>query len=257
MPALSVIIPVFNNAPHIGRTLESVEAAIRYLDKHMSGAGAEIVVVNDASTDGTRLIVEACARDRAHVRLLANPTNQGASVGRNRGAAAAKGDALCFFDADDIMLERHLFVAHDVLTRYPGAAVAQMRLRIDETLHPEWRKSIEDSVVFNKAIRRNAHAFIGGFLESPLFKVLPCEDVFYSQMLATFFQVAYVDEATVHHFRYPGNALDRQIEKFSRPPGAGPDSETPAERETAPKVYKLFQARMAELETKRQREAKA
>ena len=72
-------------------------------------------------------------------------------------------------------------------------------------------------VVFNKAIRREAHAFMGSFLESPLFMILPREDVFYCQTLMTFFQVGFVDEATVHHFRYPGNALDRQIEKFQRP----------------------------------------
>lgn len=256
MPALSVIIPAFNVEPHIGRTLDSVETAVRYLRKHVPGTDTEVIVVDDASADGTRAAVEGFASSRPHVRLLANPANEGASVGRNRGAREAQGAILCFFDADDIMLERHLFVGYDVLSRYPGAHAAQMKIRVDETLHPEWRKSIEDSVVFNKAIRREAHAFIGGFLESPLFKVLPCEDVFYCQMLFTFFQVGYVDEATVHHFRYPGNALDRQIEKFKRPRGAGPDSETPAERETAPKVYQLFQARMAELQAKQPSQAR-
>jgi len=250
MPALSVIIPAFNVEPHIRRTLESVETAVRHLEKHAPGVGAEVIVVDDASTDGTAAVVAAFAKDRPYVRAIANPSNQGASVGRNRGAREAQGSILCFFDADDVMLERHLFVSYDVLDRFPVMHAAQMKIRVDETLHPQWLKSIEDSVVFNKAIRRDVHAFVGGFLESPLFKILPCEDVFYCQMLFTFFQVGYVDEATVHHFRYPGNALDRQIEKFKSPPGAGPDSETPAERETAPKVYALFKARMADLHAK-------
>jgi glycosyltransferase involved in cell wall biosynthesis len=89
-PRISVIIPVYNGAATIRRALDSVAA--------QSYPPAEIVVVDDGSTDGTAEIVE---RHAGPIRLL-RQQNQGVSVARNRGAAEATGDWLAFLDADDL-----------------------------------------------------------------------------------------------------------------------------------------------------------
>jgi GT2 family glycosyltransferase len=85
----SFIILIHNNRSIIGRCL-------RTLTDHSKGLNAEIIVVDNASTDGGDQIV---AREFPHVRLLRNPKN-GCSTGRNLGASAATGDCLVFLDSD-------------------------------------------------------------------------------------------------------------------------------------------------------------
>lgn len=253
MTAISAIVPAYNAERHLLRGLDGLEASLAYLRRHVPSAAAEFVVVDDASQDRTAALAEEYASTRPHVRVLRQPSNQGAGAARNEGARRATGDILCFMDADDVALERHLFVAYDVLLAgRPDLHVVQTKIRIDEEVDRDWRAAIENSVVFNKAVRRSAHDFIGGFFEAPAFKVLPCEDVYYCMLLDRFFGIARVDETTVHHFRYPGNALDRQMRKFQHSYDSSPDAETPEQRELLPVVDRIFKARLRELEAKRE-----
>lgn len=252
MTPISAIVPAYNAERHLLRGLEGLEASRAYLLGHVPSAAAEIVVVDDSSRDRTAALAEEFARAKPHVRVLRQPSNLGAGAARNEGARRAAGDILCFMDADDVALERHLFVAYDVLAGRPDLHVVQTKVRIDEDIDPDWKAAIENSVVFNKAVRRSAHDFIGGFFEAPAFKVLPCEDVYYCMLLDRFFGIARADETTVHHFRYPGNALDRQLGKFRHSFDRSPDAETPEQRELLPVVDRVFKARLRELEAKRQ-----
>lgn len=88
-PRFSVIVPVFNGARTLGRALDSVLA--------QTCPAHEIIVVDDGSTDDTAQVV---GRYADGVRYL-HQANQGVSVARNRGVAAATGDWLAFLDADD------------------------------------------------------------------------------------------------------------------------------------------------------------
>jgi len=85
----SVIIPVYNGAPFIGRAINSVLS--------QTYPAEEIIVVDDGSADATPDVV---ARYGAKVRYL-RQSNQGVSMARNAGARAARGDWLAFLDADD------------------------------------------------------------------------------------------------------------------------------------------------------------
>lgn len=95
-PRISVIVPVYNGAATVDRALDSVAT--------QSYPPAEIIVVDDGSTDATAEIVE---RHAGPLQLL-RQHNQGVSVARNRGAAEAKGDWLAFLDADDVYLPDRL-----------------------------------------------------------------------------------------------------------------------------------------------------
>lgn len=88
-PRFSVVIPAYNAAATLARAIDSV------LDQ--TWPAHEIVVVDDGSRDDT---AEIARRYGAPVRLV-QQANQGVSVARNAGAAAATGDWLAFLDADD------------------------------------------------------------------------------------------------------------------------------------------------------------
>ena len=93
-PLISVIIPVFNRAHAVSRSVGSICAqTYRNLD---------IIVVDDCSNDDIEAAVSALGDDR--VRLIRRLRNGGAAAARNTGLAAARGDYIAFQDSDDISL---------------------------------------------------------------------------------------------------------------------------------------------------------
>jgi glycosyltransferase involved in cell wall biosynthesis len=80
-----------------------IEAAIRSLLVERESVDLDIVVVDDGSTDGTREIVTAIARDFSEVRLLQNP-RKGIAAARNTGIENMREDCrfVAFLDADDL-----------------------------------------------------------------------------------------------------------------------------------------------------------
>ena len=88
-PRFAVIIPVYNGAKTLARTIDSVLA--------QTYPAHEIIVVDDGSTDASAEIV---SRYGERVRLL-RQENRGVSAARNAGVAAASAEWLCFLDADD------------------------------------------------------------------------------------------------------------------------------------------------------------
>lgn len=87
---VSVVIPLYNQAPYIRRTLDSVLA--------QTHADFEAVVVDDGSTDGSADVVRRYQDPR--VRLLVQQ-NAGVSTARNRGVEETAAEWVAFLDADD------------------------------------------------------------------------------------------------------------------------------------------------------------
>ncbi|GGO62847.1 hypothetical protein GCM10010910_13970 [Microbacterium nanhaiense] len=92
-PAYSVIIPTHNVRPWLRQTLDSVLRQREDL---------ELIVVDDASTDGTAEFARAYAARDPRVRVLENEASGGGSA-RNLGARSAAGDFLIFADGDDLI----------------------------------------------------------------------------------------------------------------------------------------------------------
>ena len=124
-PVLSVVIPTRNRAALLAGALASVEAI------GSDRLQVEMIVVDDGSTDETRLVAE-----RFGVRLLASP-DRGASASRNHGMTAATGEFLLFLDDDDQIVPHQVRRLVDVLMGDPGlgAAFGQVQLT-DERLVP-------------------------------------------------------------------------------------------------------------------------
>lgn len=88
-PLVSVIIPTYNRAETVRRSIDSALA--------QSYRPLEVIVVDDGSTDATRGVLEAYG-DRIRPVYQANG---GPSVARNTGAAGAQGEFIAFLDSDD------------------------------------------------------------------------------------------------------------------------------------------------------------
>lgn len=91
MPLVSVIIPTFNRASTILRTLESLE--------NQSFKDFEVIVVDDNSSDNTLLEIENS--NLRNLSLLKMADHKGAQAARNMGLQSAKGEKVIFLDSDD------------------------------------------------------------------------------------------------------------------------------------------------------------
>ncbi|HEY5190074.1 MAG TPA: glycosyltransferase, partial [Solirubrobacteraceae bacterium] len=93
LPSVSIVIPTFNRAELVAGSLRSAQA--------QTGLAAEIIVVDDGSSDGTDRVVEDLARGDERIRLI-RTARAGPAAARNAGVAVAGGEYLTFLDSDDL-----------------------------------------------------------------------------------------------------------------------------------------------------------
>ena len=90
-PVLSVIVPCYNERATVAELLRRVREVP--IDK-------EIIVIDDVSTDGSRDVVAALAKEHPEIRQLLQPVNQGKGAAIRRGISEARGDIVLIQDAD-------------------------------------------------------------------------------------------------------------------------------------------------------------
>lgn len=92
---LSIIIPSYNSALTVGSLIRLINS--------QSFFNIEIIVIDDASTDGSKEVIERELQKIDNTIFLKNEKNMGAGISRNRGLKAATGKYILFFDSDDIL----------------------------------------------------------------------------------------------------------------------------------------------------------
>lgn len=95
VPTYSVVLPAYNECERIAGTLDKILAYAT-----LRGWTAEVIVVNDGSTDDTAKIVSDYARRNHGLHLLENPGNRGKGYSVRNGMLHARGEILLFSDAD-------------------------------------------------------------------------------------------------------------------------------------------------------------
>jgi dolichyl-phosphate beta-glucosyltransferase len=94
-PSYSIVIPAYNESARIPATLKEVVSCVRG-----HGWNAEVIVVNDGSTDSTAQVVLDFARTAPEVRVVENPGNRGKGYSVRSGMLQAVGEVVMFTDAD-------------------------------------------------------------------------------------------------------------------------------------------------------------
>lgn len=166
----SIIIPVYNGEKTISECLSNIQ------NMDFDKSGFEVIVVDNNSTDHTREILK-----KFDVTCLIEK-KQGASSARNCGAKYAKGEILCFLDADCIVgkdwlakIEKHF--KNDKTTALVGFCVHQKKNLADAmyiyeyNLDWEQRYCLNNNKMFaltgaNSAVRKDVFMEMGGFDES-------------------------------------------------------------------------------------------
>lgn len=97
MPAVSIIVPVYNRGALLREAVDSALAA---------DVDLEIVIVDDASTDDTPDVIASMRGPR--IRAVRMEQNGGQSRARNRGIDEARGRCMKFLDSDDLLEPSHL-----------------------------------------------------------------------------------------------------------------------------------------------------
>ena len=93
-PLVSIITPLYNAAPYISKTIQSV--------LNQAYQNWELLIVDDASTDNGPAIVRDNFRNDTRIKFYPNKINQGAAHCRNQATAEATGDYIAFLDSDDL-----------------------------------------------------------------------------------------------------------------------------------------------------------
>ncbi len=193
-PLVSVIIPTYNRAHLLDRTLASV------LDQ--SYRHFELLVVDDGSQDDTAGLVTGHADPR--IRYLRQTQNLGAGAARNRGIREARGEFIAFLDSDDNWFPDKLAQQLAVFARLPrrvglvyGGVEAVLECggrRIDVPTHRGnlLKAMLVRNVIHgggsNAMIRRSVVATVGGFDE----QLLALEDYDFFMRIVQFYEVDFV-----------------------------------------------------------------
>jgi len=112
MIRFSVIIPLYNKANYVRKTIESVLS--------QTFRDFEIIIINDGSTDNSLAVVNEINDDRIHIF---SKENGGVSAARNFGIEKALYEYITFLDADDLWLPDYLETIKGMIEQYPKEGV--------------------------------------------------------------------------------------------------------------------------------------
>lgn len=122
-PFVSVLMTCYNRQKYIAAAIESVLAS--------SYKNFELIIVDDASTDGTADIIRGFAEKDERIKVYVNDKNLGDYPNRNKAASYAKGTYLKYVDSDDYIYPNGLEVMVNNMEQFPSAGFGLCSLKPD------------------------------------------------------------------------------------------------------------------------------
>ena len=158
MPAISVIVPVFNTEKYLSRMIDSVLA--------QSFKDFELILVDDGSSDMSGHICDCYAKDDNRVRVI-HTSNHGASAARNRGIEEAVGEWITFIDSDDYVLPEYLNSMYSSGKKYNSDLVMTGLQRVSEhdpskNVVRDWQETAVDRDHIEELFDKNVLQFQKG-----------------------------------------------------------------------------------------------
>ena len=120
---LSIVIPCYNEEQRLPQTIEQIERYLEGKDDY------ELILVDDGSSDGTRMVMDTAAERNRFVRVEALPHNRGKGRALAEGVAAAKGSEILVTDADLSTPIEELPKLQGELERGAGVAIASRAMK--------------------------------------------------------------------------------------------------------------------------------
>jgi glycosyltransferase involved in cell wall biosynthesis len=250
-PVVSIVIPAHNAAKTIRQTIDSALA--------QTFTDFELIVIDDGSSDGTAEAVASVRDARVRLKFAAQG---GSAVARNRGIALARGEMICFLDADDLWAPTKLERQLEALRRHPEAGVAYAWTDlVNERSEPLFRgghvalsgRVYPKLLVYNflecgsnPMVRRSALEAAGGFNE----QLVNSEDWDLWLRLSQQTEFVAVPETLVY-YRMSEEAKSANVERQARNClalvrsvfRAAPESLRGLERKTVSRVYRYLAMR--------------
>ena len=164
-PLVSVVIPVYNAERYIKAAITSV------IDQTLKTA--EIIVVDDCSTDNSRKVISGFKG----INLIESEKNMGVGYSRNRGVEMSTGEFITFLDADDFWVKEKLKVQINILLKkrsidgvfgefenfFEQGAIIPLNIQKEIFLRPESGKI---KALGTMMVRRKVFERVGMFSES-------------------------------------------------------------------------------------------
>jgi glycosyltransferase involved in cell wall biosynthesis len=218
-PLVTVVIPAYNAAAFIERTLRS---ALRQTHSTL-----EIIVVDDGSTDSTEGVARAVAEGDSRVRIISVP-NGGVASARNIGISESAGNFVAFLDADDLWHPtkiEHQLAALDQVENAAGAYVLSRYIDLNDRAFFQHRPVLFSGYTFARhlyckpvgngsslLVRRESVVAVGGFESSWAARGLGgCEDLDLELKLGARYPIAAVPLYLVGYRQFPGNMSSDKI----------------------------------------------
>ena len=162
-PTFSVVIPTYNRAALLPKTLDTVFAQ-RY-------PAHEVLVIDNCSTDDTAALM-APLQAAGKLRYIRHDRNYERARSRNTGMAAATGDFVTFLDSDDLMYPQNLADAADLVQRHPSLRFFHNRYELVNTegqvLHRYRQAHLDDPR--QAIIEGNFLSCIGAFIHRDIYQ---------------------------------------------------------------------------------------
>jgi len=214
MTNISVVLSNYNGASYLAATLDSI------LDQDFDDY--EVIIVDDASTDGSRdLINNYVERFPDRLRLIVHENNKGQAEGFNSGVQAAQGAIVALMDSDDLWYRHKLSCVWRYFELAPNCVMLQHNLYIrrgDRPSKSTFRSFLASGriVPYAKLLERRLPEFIPtaglSVRRDALLQVMPipakfrtCADGFLTRTLMTLGSIGFVDECWGEYRVHDGN----------------------------------------------------